>query len=123
MTTCKYLTELLQTLKFGTSGKCIGANQSGNIANHLCRHYVTFLSVHHSLSTVTGLRKGRTTAPETAPVEPVDRVDKAKDEGISRNILWKAKKELGVLDWKEGFGCPIKWSLERVGEQDPNKMF
>ena len=41
-------------------------------------------------------------------------IEKAKEQSISRNILYKAKDELEVLDWKDGFGTPVKWALESL---------
>jgi hypothetical protein len=39
--------------------------------------------------------------------------------GISKNILYKAKNKLGVFDWKDGFGSPVKWSLEGKPDGQP----
>ena len=47
-----------------------------------------------------------------------DLIEEASAEDISKNILYKAKKELGVFDWKDGFGGPVKWSLEKEGEDE-----
>ena len=47
-----------------------------------------------------------------------DLIEEASAEDISKNILYKAKKELGVFDWKDGFGGPVKWSLEKDGDDE-----
>jgi RecA-family ATPase len=48
-----------------------------------------------------------------------DIIDEAKEMGISKNILYKAKNKLGVSDWKDGFGSPVKWSLEGKPDSQP----
>lgn len=42
-----------------------------------------------------------------------DILDEAKESGISKSALYKAKRAIGVFDWKDGFGSPVKWSLEK----------
>lgn len=49
-----------------------------------------------------------------------DILEEAKKAGISRNILYRAKSELKVFDWKEGFGYPFKWSFEPHGNSEPS---
>jgi hypothetical protein len=45
-----------------------------------------------------------------------DILEKAKEMGISKNLIYKAKNEMGVFDWREGFGYQTKWSLEPQGD-------
>ena len=41
-----------------------------------------------------------------------DILEKAKEAGISKNLIYKAKGQMKILDWREGFGMPVRWSLE-----------
>ena len=41
-----------------------------------------------------------------------DLLEKAQQKGISKNLIYKAKNDMRVLDWREGFGLPVRWSLE-----------
>ncbi len=39
-------------------------------------------------------------------------LDKAQENGISKNLIYKAKIDMKVLDWRDGFASKAKWSLE-----------
>lgn len=59
-------------------------NQVKRIFSWAVSEGLTPASVHHGLATVKGLRKGRTTAPETLDIEPVS------DKDINRTIKYTA---------------------------------